>query len=198
MAQVFDNAYTSVKNIVIDGLLVTWEENNSSSSPESGTGIIFPLLLTGVQIQYQRQAVPYNTLNIGQNGSRLLQIMGRPTGIMTVQSAIGSAEDDSSLDTFLAAAGRTCGKGVKMYMSPTQDGSTGRYGGVDEDLNNCLESGMKYVITGAFLTQFNVSAQAGQGQITIADSLSFAFTSMYVSRGKIRNPYTLRGEAVGQ
>lgn len=171
MHEIFDNAYKNVKNIQIDGMLVTWsvEGGNGPSAVRD-----FPLLLMGVTIQYGRQAVPYNTINVGTSGDTLVQIMGRPQGTMSVNTIIGAASADTTgtgLVDLIKAAGATCGKGVTLYMQPANMGNS-----------ECTVQGMKYVIKNAFLTSYSNQTSSGNGMINIADSLVFNFTSLQIEQ----------------
>ena len=89
------------------------------------------------------------------------------------------------MSSFLEAASKTCGNGVSLTLKPTTEAAN-----LSNPDDVCTIQGATYTIQNAFLTAFNVSAQAGSGQISIADSLSFTFTTLYYTPSAVNRPMT--------
>ena len=162
MSQIFDNSYKSVKNISAATLKVTWWINNSSGSASD-----LPMFMTGVNIRYQRGVSPMYVLNTDNGNDTQLNIVGRPSGDLTVSSIVAAYKSD--LEAFLAAVGVTCANeknSVSMRLSPIA--------------GTCSDAMYSYTIKGVLLNSVNVSMQSGAVAM-VTDQLSFTFLDLSLS-----------------
>jgi len=179
-AHIFYNKGWDTEQWGAGGMLVTW-------SYSGGTSTEVPMLMTGVEMTYQRASTDQYPVNVvpGGNMKRIL-INGMPSGGLRCQTIIGPTS--CGLYSFLERAGKPCGDPIEMQLQPyatTCQDATGSGAVIP----------VMYYLKGVVLDSFSHSVSSSQaGIIIVSGGLNFSFTEMTISGGeKCNNRQTPAG-----
>ena len=153
--EIFSNAFNATKTISADGAVVTWATSGKSS--------LVPMVMTTLQVQYQRALNPMYPVNVDtDNTRRQLIISGVPSGTFGCAAII--TPDAGDLTEFLEACGAACSKDLpNITVRPFNS-------------TEC-SGGLSFVLYGVQLTGFSVTQQGGTMAV-VNMSPSFIFTRM--------------------
>lgn len=162
MTKVFSNSIGQTETWTASGATLTWSTNANGANFST-------LVVQSIQAQYARRITPIWPLTFNSGGAKRINIVGTPSGTLSIQSVIGP--NTKSLAAFLQAVGKTCkdaGDAVTLTVQPFVLGC-----------ENTSGSDTKYIFKGVELESIGITIQAGELAL-ISQPLSFQFSEMII------------------
>ena len=154
--KIFTNSIDQTETWIAGGAALTWQLG-------TGTAELSTLVVQGIEATYSRTISPIFPIAVSSNKMKRINILGSPTGTLTIQSILGP--NTKSLSAFLAAVGKGCkNEGVSMTLTPFVEGCDG-------------SNSVKYTFTGVELESLSVTIQGGVVPI-VQQPMRFQFTGM--------------------
>lgn len=152
------------KPITADMCTVLWladSENTSTTDPAaSGSGAVASA--TNVSIQYQQQVTRRRTLGAAEGAPIAVIYPSQPQGSMSIQRLVCETTDN----IFQRAGWNICQGTAALTIS--FDGATAYEG--------CSTTGNLYIVTGATVTGYSLSAEAES--LTVVDGIQIEFLQL--------------------
>jgi len=170
---IFYDAVINTEQWGAGGMLVTWGEYGKEPTQP------YPLYMTSVQIQYQRQQDNHWPVNVdptGGNGMKRIIINGMPNGSLTCTSILGPTDPEGSggVLKFLERAGQPCGDPISIQLQPFATSCT--------DQSKVVP--VMYNLKDVILASLVDSVQTQQnGLFLVTGQLTFSFTELTISGG---------------
>ena len=162
MSQIFENNQATTYSYMAGGAIITWGSGGGSSSS------VVPLMMSDIQIQYQRTIQPVFPVNVTPSGTNTrINVISRPQGSLSCTGIL--APFASSIPGFLESTGKACitpGNGVSLAVRP---------------FSMCAgDDVITFNLTDVILMSATVAIQGGD-QAMVNMPLQFMFTDLKIS-----------------
>lgn len=179
--QVFNNSYEVAESWSAGGALIKYATTSSAASSlaNDSDNNVLPFVALDLQLSYQRQTQDLFPINYANNGLKKIQLIGPPTGQLSIRTVLGPTSD---IRAFYEAAGKACysseqGGGIYIYIAPF----SGSYdcsgaGNASEAVRSTSKT--RYLLSGVLMNAIQLQI-SNQGAYTmVSQPLNFTFNKL--------------------
>lgn len=167
MARIFSDVGYTTETWTATGATLQWGGGGAAElSPDQ----LVNLVLTGVQLTFQRRLSPIYPLASASGQRKRINLASAPSGVLVVQGMIGP--NSVALDAFLAAASKPCKTKDEMLRVTITPFGTECTSGTD------VSSG-SWILDGLELSQIGLTIRSAE-VATIEVPLQFEFTGLTI------------------